>query len=183
MAERNDPKDPQPTQPIHDPRNPQPTQFPHDPSRNPNDPRTPQDPRIPNDPRLPSDPRNLQREHERPQADISRDAKPGTPASRDAYAARHAKIAGQQTEAEARAMEPAPEPLPIRAPAAHAIPLVSTTAAARPPEGPLMVTLYSMADPNVTMQCMPIDANDHIASGEWSAVHPAPPDPITRKNP
>jgi hypothetical protein len=175
MAERNDPKDPrdpQPTQPIPDPRNPQPTQLPHDP-------RAPGDPRLPNDPRPPYDPRNPQGQPERTQTEISREAKPGTPASRDAAAARSGKIAGQQAGVSTQTLEPPPEPLPIRAPASHAIPLVSTTAAPRPPEGPLLVTLYSVADPNNIIQCMPIDAQDHLASGEWTLT-PAGDVPLAR---
>jgi hypothetical protein len=124
------------------------------------------------DPRTPPQPTDA-----RTQADISREAKPGTPASRDAIAARQGQIAGQQAGASARLAEPVPEPLPIMAPASHAITLISTTAAARPPEGPLLVTLWNVADPNIMMQCMPIDAADHLASGEWADVPPVPPDP------
>jgi hypothetical protein len=185
MAEHDKDKDPRPAPP------PQPTQHPYDP-RNPlQTPRAPgeylsNDPRL--EPRLPYDPRNPQGLPERSQVDISREAKPGTPASRDAIAARHPKMPEQQAGASARSLEPPPEPNPIYAPAAHAIPLSSTTAAARPPEGPLTVTLYSVADPNTTMQVMPIDAQDHIASGEWTLapageVPPIGDTPQSRRNP
>lgn len=167
--EDKDPRNPQPTQPVYDPRNPQ-------------GPRPPQPTQFPA-----NDPRNPQGQPERSQTDISREAKPGTPASRDAAAARSGKITGLQAGAGAQSTEPPPEPLPIFAPSSAAIIRTSTTAAPRPPEGPLLVTLYSVADPNNIIQVMPIDAEDHIASGEWTlspAGETAPTDPpITRSTP
>lgn len=107
-----------------------------------------------------------EKEKERTQVDISRDAKPGTPASRDAVAARLARrpVVSAQLE------ETPPErPHAVQSPVSSSpVPHISTTAAPRPPEGPLAVTLYSVADPNTTIQVLPIDANDHIASGEWT---------------
>jgi hypothetical protein len=117
------------------------------------------------------------------QEEISAKAPPGTPATRDRTAARAAPSPMQPS---AVPVPQVPEGFPpvIQAPPTSApVPHISTTSAPRPPEGPLMVMLRRTDDPEVTMSCMPIDAQDHLASGEWELVPPPDAKRITEANP